>query len=115
MLEIRHLTKVYPNGFKALDDLSLTVGSNEFVVVIGLSGSGKSTLLRCINRLIEPTSGQVLLDGVASVRASYYARGFWSDGWGGGLDTLPQAVALEMDIRDFGHVRQVFLLPGEAE
>ncbi|MFI0606939.1 MAG: phosphonate ABC transporter ATP-binding protein [Anaerolineae bacterium] len=64
MLEIRHLTKVYPNGFKALDDLSLTVGRSEFVVVIGLSGSGKSTLLRCINRLIEPTSGQVLLDGV---------------------------------------------------
>ena len=63
MLEIRHLTKVYPNGFKALDDLSLTVGKGEFVVVIGLSGSGKSTLLRCINRLIEPTSGQVLLDG----------------------------------------------------
>jgi phosphonate transport system ATP-binding protein len=64
MLEIRHLTKVYPNGFKALDDLSLTVGKGEFLVVIGLSGSGKSTLLRCINRLIEPTSGQVLLDGV---------------------------------------------------
>ena len=63
MLEIRHLTKVYPNGFKALDDFSLTVEDGEFVVVIGLSGSGKSTLLRCINRLIEPTSGQVLLDG----------------------------------------------------
>ena len=58
---------------------------------------------------------QVLLDGVESVRAFYYARGFWSDGWSGGLDTLPQAVALEMDLRDFGHVRQVFLLPGEAE
>ncbi|WP_394004707.1 type II secretion system minor pseudopilin GspJ [Luteimonas sp. WGS1318] len=58
---------------------------------------------------------QVLLDGVESVRAFYYARGFWSDGWGGGLATLPQAVALEMEVRDFGHVRQVFLLPGEAE
>ena len=64
MLAIRHLTKVYPNGFKALDDLNLEVESGEFLVIIGLSGSGKSTLLRCINRLIEPTEGQVLLDGV---------------------------------------------------
>ncbi len=63
MLEIRHLSKVYPNGFKALDDLNLTVQDGEFLVVIGLSGSGKSTLLRCINRLIEPSGGQVLLDG----------------------------------------------------
>jgi phosphonate transport system ATP-binding protein len=64
LLEIRQLTKVYPNGFKALDAIDLRVEAGEFLVIIGLSGSGKSTLLRCINRLIEPTSGQVLLDGV---------------------------------------------------
>ncbi len=64
MLEIRHLSKVYPDGTKGLDDVTFDVGPGEFVVVIGLSGSGKSTLLRCINRLIEPTSGQVILDGV---------------------------------------------------
>ena len=64
VLEIRHLTKVYPNGFRALEDVSFTVQDGEFMVVIGLSGSGKSTLLRCINRLIEPTSGQVIWDGV---------------------------------------------------
>ena len=58
---------------------------------------------------------QVLLDGVESVQATYYTRSAWSDGWGGGLDALPQAVALELELRDFGHVRQVFLLPGEAE
>ncbi len=64
MLEIRHITKIYPNAsFKAIDDVSLTIKDGEFVVLIGLSGSGKSTLLRCINRLIEPTSGQILLDG----------------------------------------------------
>ena len=63
MLEIRNLTKVYPNGTVALRDINLTVRDGEFVVVLGLSGSGKSTLLRCINRLIEPTSGQILLDG----------------------------------------------------
>ena len=62
MLEVQHLTKVFPNGTRALNDLSVTVPDGQFVVVIGLSGSGKSTFLRCINRLVEPTSGTVLLD-----------------------------------------------------
>ncbi|MCW5851500.1 MAG: ATP-binding cassette domain-containing protein, partial [Anaerolineae bacterium] len=64
MLEIKNLTKVFPPDVKALNDLSLTVQDGEFIALIGLSGSGKSTLLRCINRLIEPTSGQVILNGV---------------------------------------------------
>jgi len=64
MLEIRHLVKVYRDGTRALDDVSFSVEDREFLVVIGLSGSGKSTLLRSINRLVEPTSGQVLWDGV---------------------------------------------------
>jgi len=64
VLEIKNLNKIYDDGTQALKDLSFTVADGEFLVIIGLSGSGKSTLLRCINRLIEPTSGQVLLDGV---------------------------------------------------
>ena len=64
MLEIQHLHKVYPNGTPALTDVSFTVNDGEFLVVIGLSGSGKSTLLRCINRLIEPTEGKIIWDGV---------------------------------------------------
>jgi phosphonate transport system ATP-binding protein len=70
MLEIKNLTKVYPDGTRALNDVSFTVQDGEFLVVIGLSGSGKSTLLRCINRLIEPTSGQIILDGVDITAAS---------------------------------------------
>lgn len=64
MLKVEHLTKVYPSGTVALKDLSFEVQDGEFLVVIGLSGSGKSTLLRCINRLIDPTEGKVIMDGV---------------------------------------------------
>ena len=63
MLEIRHLTKVYDDGTVALKDVSFSVPDGEFLVVIGLSGSGKSTLLRCINRLIDPTEGEILWKG----------------------------------------------------
>ncbi len=60
MLRVEHLNKVYPNGTVALKDVSFQVEDGEFLAVIGLSGSCKSTLLRCINRLIEPTSGKVI-------------------------------------------------------
>jgi phosphonate transport system ATP-binding protein len=63
MLKIEHLTKIYDNGVKALDDLSFEVPDRQFLVIIGLSGSGKSTLLRCINRLIEPTEGRIEWNG----------------------------------------------------
>jgi len=69
LLEIRDLVKVYPSGAKALDGISLDIRAGEFVVLIGLSGSGKSTLLRCINRLVEPTSGRVAFDGTEVTRA----------------------------------------------
>jgi phosphonate transport system ATP-binding protein len=59
MLKVENLTKVYPNGTQALKNVSFEVKDGDFLAVIGLSGSGKSTLLRCINRLIEPTSGKI--------------------------------------------------------
>src|SRR5438132_2416228 len=63
MLVLEHLVKDYPGGIRALEDVSIEVKDGEFLVLIGLSGSGKSTLLRCINRLVEPTSGRVVLNG----------------------------------------------------
>jgi phosphonate transport system ATP-binding protein len=62
MLRVQNLTKVYPSGTEALKNVSFEVQDGEFLVVIGLSGSGKSTLLRCINRLIEPTEGNIYWD-----------------------------------------------------
>lgn len=70
MLEVKSLTKIYPGDVKALDNVSFKVEQGEFLAVIGLSGSGKSTLLRCINRLVEPTSGEVIWDGVDVTQAS---------------------------------------------
>ena len=48
----------------AIKDASFEIFENEIFVVMGLSGSGKSTLVRCINRLIEPTRGTILIDGI---------------------------------------------------
>jgi phosphonate transport system ATP-binding protein len=64
MLEVKNLTKIYEGGVKALDNVSFSVEPGEFLAIIGLSGSGKSTLLRCINRLIEPTEGQIIWNGI---------------------------------------------------
>ncbi len=70
MLQVEHLVKTYPNGTQALQDVSFEVQDGEFLAVIGLSGSGKSTLLRCINRLIDPTAGRILWNGVDVTAAS---------------------------------------------
>ena len=55
--------KTYPDGTVAVGDFGLEVAAGELVVLIGPSGCGKSTILRMINRLIEPTSGRILIDG----------------------------------------------------
>ncbi len=61
MISITDLAKVYPTGTRALNGINLRVDKPQVVAIIGSSGAGKSTLIRCINRLIEPTSGRVLL------------------------------------------------------
>lgn len=70
MLEIKNISKTYDNNVRALNDVSFTIPQGQFLAVVGLSGSGKSTLLRCINRLIEPTSGQIIWNGVDVTGAS---------------------------------------------
>ncbi|WP_136682168.1 ABC transporter ATP-binding protein [Falsirhodobacter xinxiangensis] len=62
MIEIRNLSRRF-GPVTAVDDVSLTIAKGEMVALVGTSGSGKTTLLRMINRLVEPTSGAVLLNG----------------------------------------------------
>lgn len=61
MLSVSNLSKTYSAGDKALDDVSFTIPSGQVVGLIGPSGAGKSTLIRCVNRLVEPSSGTIKL------------------------------------------------------
>jgi osmoprotectant transport system ATP-binding protein len=63
MIRLDRLGKKYPDGTVAVDDVSLEVRRGEMVMLVGPSGGGKSTTLRLVNRLIEPTSGRIWLDG----------------------------------------------------
>ena len=70
MIEIRGLNK-YFGDLHVLKDINLTAKEGEKVVVIGPSGSGKSTLIRCVDYLEEPTSGQVIIDGIELTKKNH--------------------------------------------
>ncbi|WP_217543668.1 phosphonate ABC transporter ATP-binding protein [Vibrio metschnikovii] len=64
MLTIDGLSKTYQTGDKALNNVSFSVPKGQVVGLIGPSGAGKSTLIRCINRLVEPSDGQIILNNL---------------------------------------------------
>lgn len=64
MIKFEHVSKVYSNGVKGLDNVNLQIEQGEFVAIIGLSGAGKSTLIRTINRMIDITDGRLEVDGI---------------------------------------------------
>ena len=66
----RKINKVYSNGFHAVKDVSLEVKKGDIFGIIGLSGAGKSSLIRLLNRLEEPTSGSIVIDGVDITKLS---------------------------------------------
>ena len=66
MIELKHISKVFPTGdgeLHALEDVNLTINDGDVFGIVGMSGAGKSTLVRCINLLERPTRGEVLIDG----------------------------------------------------
>ncbi len=66
MIEFRSVTKQFPDGTVAVDDFDLVIPPRKTTVLVGSSGCGKTTLLRMINRMIDPTSGSILIDGEAT-------------------------------------------------
>ncbi|MDT4941406.1 MAG: osmoprotectant transport system ATP-binding protein, partial [Pseudonocardiales bacterium] len=77
MIRFESVTKRYPDGTVAVDELTLEAPSREITVLVGPSGCGKTTSLRMINRMIEPTSGRIMLDDrdTAAVKPSDLRRG----------------------------------------
>ncbi|WP_104081312.1 ABC transporter ATP-binding protein [Cryobacterium sp. Y11] len=63
MIEFRSVTKQFPDGTTAVDNVSLVFPSRKTTVLVGSSGSGKTTMLRMINRMVDPTSGSIEIDG----------------------------------------------------
>ncbi|MCI0130256.1 ABC transporter ATP-binding protein [Vagococcus sp. CY53-2] len=63
MIEFQNVSKIYKGNKKAVSDINLSFGDGEFICFIGTSGSGKTTAMRMVNRMIEPTSGKILIDG----------------------------------------------------
>jgi len=63
MIEFKNISKVYGDGTKAVDNLSMKVNEGEMIVFIGTSGSGKTTSMRMVNRMVEPTEGEILING----------------------------------------------------
>lgn len=64
MISLRGVSLLYPNGVRALDDVSLEIAKGEFVFLVGHSGTGKSSLLRLLYRETRPTTGEITVDGI---------------------------------------------------
>ena len=98
MIVLQNVTKVYPSGTVALDDVSLQIDEREFVFLVGPSGAGKTTLIRLINRDTTPDSGSVFVENISDdvnfVRAVFPGpEAFGTDGM---YVTHPRSVGVTM-------------------
>ncbi|MDP4089932.1 MAG: ATP-binding cassette domain-containing protein, partial [Bacillota bacterium] len=70
ILELKNVTKSYNKAVPAISDISFSAEEGEFISIIGPSGAGKSTILRCVNRMIEADSGEIIFDGEDVLKCS---------------------------------------------
>jgi osmoprotectant transport system ATP-binding protein len=77
VIEFRHVVKTYPDGTHAVKDFSLEIPARQITVLVGSSGSGKTTLMRMINRMVDPSSGTIEIDGqdISTVEPVQLRRG----------------------------------------
>lgn len=70
MIELKNVSKTFPNGVVGLNNINLTIDQGEFICIIGLSGAGKSTLLRSLNRLNDVSEGEIIINGESITHAN---------------------------------------------
>ncbi len=70
MITINNVSKVYPNGSQAVKNITLHIEKGEFVFIIGSSGSGKSTLIKMLMKELDPTSGEIIINGINTTKMS---------------------------------------------
>lgn len=68
MITINNVSKVYPNGSQAVKNISLQIEKGEFVFIIGSSGSGKSTLIKMLMKELDPSSGEIIINGINTTK-----------------------------------------------
>ena len=64
MIDIEHVSKVYPNGTVGVEDINIHIDKGEFVFLVGSSGSGKSTMIKLLLKELDPTEGSIVINGV---------------------------------------------------
>ena len=74
MLRVNNISVIYPGGATALHSTSIDFSRSEFTVILGSSGAGKSTLLRCLNYLIQPTNGEIIVEGMGRLENNSQLR-----------------------------------------
>lgn len=77
MLEIRHLTKIYPNGKRAVDDLSLNVKAGDICGFIGANGAGKTSTIKAVVGIHGFEEGEILINGISIRTAPWSAKSSW--------------------------------------
>ena len=70
MITINNVSKVYPNGSQAVKNITLEIEKGEFVFIIGSSGSGKSTLIKMLMKELDPSSGEIIINGINTTKMS---------------------------------------------